>query len=478
MRGLQGAAAARRRLRAVGGEGGAPAVVAAVRGPQGAEGAVDSALSEGGARSRVQERDAKLAFEAWTWFVARQLRDELGGASLGRTPAARRAFGEALLAAPVRTLAALEPDDPDYQPLAALWRRYRDLAVAAQGAPPLPALRLADRRRLLRLKVGGRARQVGVLRALLERHGLLTPAPAAPGRGGGRPPLFDEPTAQAIAAFQRLAGRPATGRLDAGTLQALQVSPAVRAAQLKAVIAHIRASRGRAYPLRVQVNIPGFRLRVFQGGEVIAEHRVIVGSNRRGYDAETGALGPVNRTPVLASAITQVVLNPSWHVPQRIKEGELDVRAARDPSFYDEDYRLYAAGDGRERAVMLPGPGNALGRVKFVFAGGDGVFLHDTPRKALFQRATRALSHGCVRVEGALKLARLVLQAGGSRLRWDQAQVLLHQGHETPIQLGHPVPIFVEYVTADVDEQGQGRWLPDVYGWGPVRAPRELQPPP
>jgi len=475
VRGLESAAVARERwLARRAGDAGAPPPRERARGVA-AHGAGQGRASRApGAPDGVEERDARLAFEAWTWYVARQLRDELGGATAGETPVARRRFGEALLAAPTATLGALEPDDPDYRPIARLWRRYRDLAAAARGLPPLRKLRLADRRRLLHLKRGRRAPQVRALRALLARHGLLpgtTGGDSASG-GGRRGPPYDEATARAVAAFQRRAGRAATGRLDAGTLRALEVSPGTRAAQLAAVLHHLRRNPARAYSLRVQVNIPGFRLRVFRGGEVIAEHRVIVGSNRRGYDPDTGALGPVNRTPVLASAITELVLNPSWHVPQRIKEEELDVRAARDPSFYDEDYRLYAAGDGRERAVMLPGPNNALGRVKFVFAGGDGVYLHDTPRKALFNRASRALSHGCVRVDRALELARLLLREGGSRLRWDQVQVLLYRGHETPVQLARPIPIFLEYVTAEADEEGRAHWLPDVYGWGPVRTPR------
>jgi murein L,D-transpeptidase YcbB/YkuD len=56
-----------------------------------------------------------------------------------------------------------------------------------------------------------------------------------------------------------------------------------------------------------------------------------------------------------------------------------------------------------------PGPGNALGHVKFMMPNKQAVYLHDTPAHALFDRTGRAFSHGCVRLEEPVELAKYVL---------------------------------------------------------------------
>src|SRR5690606_28359324 len=56
-----------------------------------------------------------------------------------------------------------------------------------------------------------------------------------------------------------------------------------------------------------------------------------------------------------------------------------------------------------------PGPGNALGRVKFNMPNRWDIYLHDTPHRSDFKNTNRALSSGCVRVQNPLELAEMIL---------------------------------------------------------------------
>ncbi|MBK6582586.1 MAG: L,D-transpeptidase family protein [Gammaproteobacteria bacterium] len=56
-----------------------------------------------------------------------------------------------------------------------------------------------------------------------------------------------------------------------------------------------------------------------------------------------------------------------------------------------------------------PGPDNALGRVKFMFPNKHHVYLHDTPSRDLFRQSERAFSSGCIRIEQAEILAKVLL---------------------------------------------------------------------
>ena len=217
------------------------------------------------------------------------------------------------------------------------------------------------------------------------------------------------------------------------------------------------------------MNIPAYEAILYRAGVPVSRHRVVVGSNREGRDPFEDRQGAINRTPVLATRVTEVVLNPSWQVPRRIKELELDPRARVDGGVYD-GFELWVDSRGVERAVQLPGPRNALGRVKLVLAESGGVFLHDTPRRSAFERRARALSHGCVRVERALALAGMLLDADPTSIDAISAEAYLASGRETVIHLGAPVPIFVEYVTVGATAEGELRFYPDIYEWGPVRA--------
>ena len=214
----------------------------------------------------------------------------------------------------------------------------------------------------------------------------------------------------------------------------------------------------------IVVNIPAFRLDVWERDTVALSMRVVVGKKD-------------TPTPIFNDAMTHVVFSPYWNVPPTIAKGETLPSALGDPSFLrrtnmevlDEKGQVVdpaaidfeRAGDYKFR--QRPGSGNALGLVKFMFPNEFNVYLHDTPADSLFARASRSFSHGCVRVEQPQALAEYLLK---DRAEWTRETITeaMHAGVERTVKLREPVPVYIGYWTVDVTPDGKATFLPDVYG--------------
>ncbi len=194
---------------------------------------------------------------------------------------------------------------------------------------------------------------------------------------------------------------------------------------------------------RIEVNIPDFELAVIRGGAVTHRARVIVGKEE-------------TPTPIFSDEMVEIIVNPSWYVPQSIiqKEWHGGVGAG-----YQVSHR-----NGQMIVRQPPGEKNALGRIKFVFPNDYAVYMHDTPSRGLFSASRRAFSHGCMRVDQPFALAEAVL--GGADSGWPEARVKKLIGpSERYINLTKPLPVHVEYFTAYVDEAGRLVQRPDLYGY-------------
>ena len=196
----------------------------------------------------------------------------------------------------------------------------------------------------------------------------------------------------------------------------------------------------------VLVDAASARLFMIENGEVVDSMRVIVGK-------------PEAATPVIRSTLHYATLNPYWNVPpdlasriiapRVLKEGPgyLSQRGYQvvsaftgDPGVLDPadvDWDAVAAGRARVYVRQLPGPANSMGQIKFGFANDDGIFLHDTPRKELFNEAERNLSNGCVRLEDANRFARWLLGRDAN---------VPGQEAEQHVPLPRPVPIMIAYL--------------------------------
>jgi murein L,D-transpeptidase YcbB/YkuD len=170
------------------------------------------------------------------------------------------------------------------------------------------------------------------------------------------------------------------------------------------------------------------------------------------------------RTPVFDSTMTSVVFNPEWVVPDSIARSEILPAIAANPDYLAQHHMEMSETGGTPRIRQLPGPWNALGRVKFVLPNVFGVYLHDTPATALFSRERRDFSHGCVRVADPVALAAWVLQGEGD---WpvDRIRAAIADGITQSFRVSRPLQVVLFYMTAAFDpEDGTVRFADDVYG--------------
>lgn len=327
--------------------------------------------------------------------------------------------------------AALRPPDPRYDRLVSAYGRYR--LIAARGG--WPTLRMTT------LKPGATGEAV---RALRSRLSIEDPALAAPAPGEGL--AYDQPLSEAVSRAQARYGLNVDGTAGPNLVVALNLPVERRLAQMRATLERLRWSP-RALPAdRVELNIPAAWFTEYEDGKPVLGMRAVVGR-------------PRDPTPSFQDHIHSILFHPPWNVPRKIAVNELWPKG-----------HGYLARNGFRRGPggslqQAPGPGNALGRVKFELDNPFAVYFHDTPSRNLFAREVRTLSHGCMRLEQPYDLAKRLLRTTPG---WDAARidaVLAGPAVSQRVTLAQPVMAYVVYYTAFVDDQGQVQFRQDVYGW-------------
>ena len=240
----------------------------------------------------------------------------------------------------------------------------------------------------------------------------------------------------------------------------------------------------------IWVNIPNLSLDVVENGKSTLNMKVCVGEGRNQdykdklveYD-ESGIQKdrPFNReTPQLNSLIHSVQVNPVWNIPESIASNEITKYAAADPYYLaNNNIDVYldgkiiedpetidwsAAGAGKKyKFKQRPGEENSLGKIKFLFDNQSSVYLHDTPNQQAFKLQVRAVSHGCVRVEKPLELAKALFGSGSTYDGISKA-MQVGQPKAKDIALQNKVPVYLSYLTCWLDEKGKLQYCKDVYG--------------
>lgn len=358
---------------------------------------------------------------------------------------------------------AAMPPLPFYGQLQRVLADLQALGDHPAWAAPLPALPRAGGTRAARVDPGAAWDGLPLLAQRLAALGDLGATTAAPAR-------LEGPLLEALTAFQSRHGLVADGVIGAGTRAALEVPPAQRARQVALTLERLRWTPLFLAPRMVVVNIPEFVLRAYEVVDgriqVRLQMRVIVG---QALDHET---------PLFDERMRSIEFSPYWNVPPSIARAELVPRLRRDPAHWALQGYEFVRGDGsvetslsaagldavlagRQRIRQRPGPANALGDIKFVFPNQQAIYLHHTPSVGLFARERRDFSHGCIRVEDPVALARFVM-AGMSG--WDEARIRsqMAAGTSTHVALREAIPVLIAYGTALV-AQGRPRFLPDVY---------------
>jgi murein L,D-transpeptidase YcbB/YkuD len=280
--------------------------------------------------------------------------------------------------------------------------------------------------------------------------------------------VFNAKVTEAVKCFQRRYGLPETGVIEQKTGTALKIP--VQALIQKMLI---NMERFKWVPVEqkgdyLAVNIPDFKLLVYNNGKVQWSCKVIVGKTKT-----------ANNTVVFNNNLEYVVFSPYWNIPQNILIKETLPEQKKNSNYLaSHDMEVVnAQGVNIDIASIewqqysnafpyiirqKPGKNNALGLVKFLFPNTYDIYMHDTPEKSLFGETKRAFSHGCIRVEEPFKLAQYLLR-NDPDFSDEKIKALMNGGKQTFVKLKASVPVFITYFTAWVDADGKLNFRDDVY---------------
>lgn len=369
-----------------------------------------------------------------------------------------RLVRDAIMAERVREAAALiAPRYPMYARLRAPLAHYRALS----GDDSLRPLTVVGK-----LEPGALYAGSADLRHLLIALGDL---PA----GAAQTTHYSAELVDAVKRFQARHGLEPDGVIGRATFEQLNTPLTRRVRQIELALERMRWIPSFESERVIAVNIPEFRLRAFDfrdgGVRTRLNMKVIVG---RALDTQT---------PVFEEEMRYIEFSPYWNVPPSIARAELIPKLRRNPGYLDRegmefvstgrDARvttevsagsLSALARGELRLRQRPGPGNALGEIKFVFPNNMDIYLHHTPATQLFERSRRDFSHGCIRVEQPVELAKFVLE---DQPEWTEERIrqAMQAGKPSIVPLARPIPVVIFYTTALVEGDGRVLFLADIY---------------
>ncbi|MEG1122761.1 MAG: L,D-transpeptidase [Citrobacter sp.] len=353
-------------------------------------------------------------------------------------------------------IASLTPQHPQYAAM------HESLLKLVGDSRPWPQLTSTTT-----LRPGEWSNDIPALREILQRTGMLDAAVSTAAREGRG--AYDRELVAAVKRFQTWQGLGADGAIGPATRDWLNVTPAQRAGVLALNIQRLRLLPGEL-STGIMVNIPAYSLVYYQNGSQVLDSRVIVGR-------------PDRKTPMMSSALNNVVVNPPWNVPPTLARKDILPKVWNDPGYLERHgYTVMRGWNSKEtidpwqvdwatitpsnlpfRFQQAPGARNSLGRYKFNMPSSDAIYLHDTPNHNLFQKDTRALSSGCVRVNKASELANMLLQDAG----WNDSRIsdALKQGDTRYVTIRQNIPVNLYYLTAFVGPDGRTQYRTDIYNY-------------
>ena len=355
------------------------------------------------------------------------------------------------------TVASVEPPFPQYARMQRVLAEYRKLAELPPTSVPET----------------GTVHPGDSYAGLPELHALLVTLGDLPARTPSPDSIYEGEIAGGVARFQARHGLEADSVIGPATFAHLNVPLSERVEQIELALERLRWLPGVENEPWILVNIPSFELWALDPSHpdhrIAVDMRVVVGKSLN------------KQTPAFRGDMHYVVMSPYWNVPYSIAVGEVAPRAAREPDYLRtrgfeivEDFswesqplpateeNLAAIRAGRLNVRQKPGPGNALGKAKFIFPNADNVYLHDTPAHDLFARARRDFSHGCIRLERPQDLAEWVLR---DQSEWTTESIYAAMNADAPTRadLLKPLPVILFYSTAMAHED-QPHFFDDIYG--------------
>ena len=353
-------------------------------------------------------------------------------------------------------VASLAPQHPQYAAM------HESLLKLVGDTRPWPQLTSTAT-----LRPGEWSNDIPALREILRRTGMLESVVSTAAKEGRS--AYDRELVDAVKRFQTWQGLGADGAIGPATRDWLNVTPTQRAGVLALNIQRLRLLPG-TLSTGIMVNIPAYSLVYYQNGNQVLASRVIVGR-------------PDRKTPMMSSALNNVVVNPPWNVPPTLARKDILPKVWNDPGYLERhgytvmrgwnsketidpwqvDWATITASNLPFRFQQAPGARNSLGRYKFNMPSSDAIYLHDTPNHTLFQKDSRALSSGCVRVNKASELANMLLQDAG----WNDTRIsdALKQGDTRYVNIRQNIPVNLYYLTAFVGPDGRTQYRTDIYNY-------------
>ena len=174
------------------------------------------------------------------------------------------------------------------------------------------------------------------------------------------------------------------------------------------------------------VNVPSFHATLVEDGQTRWKNRAIAGAIK-------------TPTPQLSAMATGVILNPWWEVPTSISK-EVAGKAG------------FVAVKGKNGKVQRwrqpPGTSNALGQLKFVMPNKYAIYLHDTNARSRFNSEVRALSHGCIRTQYVVGLAKNLLGDDGGEWTPEKVDETLAAKKTVEANFVKPLPVYIVYFSS------------------------------
>jgi len=255
----------------------------------------------------------------------------------------------------------------------------------------------------------------------------------------------------AIKLYQLNNGFKPTGTITDSLIRNLNIPVEQRIQQMILNLQRMQWMPAQNEPNYLAVNIPSFTLTVYENNSKVFDMPVAVGKEG-------------THTTMFSGDMNQVVFSPYWNIPASIVKNEILPKIKADPNYLkSRKMEIVGKNDSLPTIRQLPGAENSLGRVKFLFPNRYDIYLHDTYAKEIFNKEKRTISHGCIRLQDAKKLATYLLRNDQA---WtpEKINTAMNSGKEQFVKLEPTMPVIVTYYTAWVDEAGNLQFRDDVYG--------------
>ena len=313
-------------------------------------------------------------------------------------------------------------------------QRYYDISKNG-GWQPIPATKKTYQK-------GVKAPEIAWIKRRLQATGDMP--------GTDTSSIFNDSLVIGVRNFQERHGYTPNGVVTATLIKDMNVPAIQRVQQLLINMDRMRWMPNKPSGHLILVNIPEFVLHVMDGSKKVWDMNVVVG--KEGHN-----------TVMFTGDLNTVVFSPHWNVPPSIVKKEILPAMARNPNYLASQNMEITGNEGGLPVIrQKPGLKNSLGQVKFLFPNSFNIYFHDTPAKSLFNNDKRAYSHGCIRLSDPEKMARYLLRNDPA---WTADKIFeaMNSGKEKYVKLKNPVPVFITYYTAWVDEVGKLNFRDDIY---------------